>query len=291
MFRDESKGLLLVGTWDDWADAVHFKASPANTDHLANFNERQGYSRRYLGEPDIAAVWERFTGGWPDGLARLQALENAIAGNVAPAVRTMRKRRRLARGPQGNEYDVHAGLQGRLDRAWTRSQVRPHADKTVDVVMPLGVGMRQNAEAVFYGPACGIVVTRLLLAHGYRVRLLAIEYGDMVFMHKTRDTSEIVLIACDYGQTLDMHAASMLAHTGFTRVFLNAIPCFSARLRTRSNLGHAVAPDEQRVRDTLTRAGLRPAERMVMTQSAHKSEGWGVSDATRHVLAMLADVQ
>ena len=292
MFKAEEKGqgCLLVGSFAEFAAGVPpSRRNEGRLDsELAEYQQGGGeVVRRYLGEANVEALAGRMRDGWPEGLARLTDLEQRIAQHAVPALHVTHRRRRLERGPQGNEYDLHAGLQGRHDRAWWRARMRVSQARRVDVVVRLGAFHSQNAEDLLMAPVCALVATRLLIEHGYQVRVLGVAECQRALLSRPKTSARFVVLACDYGRVIDSHVLTMLAHPGFYRWYVGIRGALASRYQVVTNFGYPFPPPEEDIKSWLVEAGLERGDRMIFSPMPGRHEGMTAASAARAVVSML----
>ena len=266
------EGYVIAGTFSEWAAGV-----PAHRKNAADF---QHYVDRYppddpetlqfFGVPSIGKLIDMADKGWAEGVENLQKLEESIRHRVADKLFKIRKRRRLVRRGSGNDYDVHAGLQGRHDKAWTVSESTMHREgavkhgKTVDICMTLGANCGTHASGMFYPAACALVSARILIAAGYHVRMFASWHSYKPFKSGSapRFLQRFVMLS-NYGEMLDMHGASLLSHGGFCRFFVMMFGIFAAPYVYRKGFGQSQRVTYGVMEEGLKTLGMRPGDNVM----------------------------
>lgn len=127
---------------------------------------RFGYN--WLGTMDASVAERRVTRGWKEGADVV--LKNMEDMEVAPP---MNVQRRIVRGDQGDELDIHTVNRGALDRAWSLRK-RRHARGVMAVRLVVQVNLLANmtSRELFCRGAAAVKLTDLLTAAGYNVEIV-----------------------------------------------------------------------------------------------------------------------
>jgi hypothetical protein len=129
---------------------------------------RRGSNLDWVDHTTYAGAAARVHDGWPEGAQRVI---NELANiSVLPPVSI---RRKLSRGDQGDELDIHSVSRGQLDRAWTKRQRREVAvPKVIRLVVQLNLLADTKKETLFYRGAAIVKLADLLVEAGYSVEIV-----------------------------------------------------------------------------------------------------------------------
>lgn len=93
---------------------------------------------------------------------------------VVSLPRALGIRRRKHKSDHGDEFDIHASIQGRHDRAWTRStrELR-HGLGVVRIVADIGGNCDVDAQVLQWRGIAAVVLSDILREAGYSVEIIA----------------------------------------------------------------------------------------------------------------------
>jgi hypothetical protein len=145
------------------------------------------------------------------GVARI---EKATKELTIPAIASIK--RRIVRGPEGDELDMQRVWQGDLDLAWSRAK-RTHVATNARVLLCVFVGAPGGAEAseVAWRGVAALALASALIAAGYTVNVRAIRRARFIApdWREFGEHNVDVTIKGD-SEHLDIHrAASLVAST------------------------------------------------------------------------------
>jgi len=126
----------------------------------------------WWGDWSHAETLELAATGWTEGADRLATV---AAGVEIPPLKSIRRVRRWA--DDGDAYNIHRALGGRLDRAW-RTTARTHAvggRPVVEVSFAMGVNAGADSERAFAAAAAGCVAAMALEQAGYSAGISAVD--------------------------------------------------------------------------------------------------------------------
>ncbi len=184
-------------------------------DNIQNHDNRPELLPQWLGVGSYDAVRRIVREGWPQGVARLDAL----TAEVPPVVGL---RRRPVRGDHGDELDIHAINTGNADRAWTRRQRRVTVGGRANVCIHVHISAAATvkSEALFWRGAAAVKLSDALTEAGYDVEIV----GQLAGVGMNANGPKLGL--CDTftikssGMPLDKNSvASVVCLAGFMRTF------------------------------------------------------------------------
>lgn len=287
-------GYVIAGHYGEWLQGVptHPKNDTTFQDVVQELDGRPSYCESWLGFRTRDGLMALASDGWPEGVRTLREMEETIGAQVASKMLNMRKRRRLRRGAAGNEYDVHAGLQGRHDKAWSASRVVPQHGKSVDVCLTLGAPYTADQSRLFYPAACALVAARILISSGYHVRLFACSQNQGMYVSRSAPDylTEFVMLS-DYGQALDMRAASLMSHGGIFRYYILVHGLMGTPYKARTHLGYAQPANVRSVETALRMMDRTPSEYVLFSPLPGQAQHFTAEDAADYVVRkMLANL-
>lgn len=159
--------------------------------------------------------------GWPAMerrmLAKLDSIELPAA---AQRVEIKRKRRRV-KGDFGNEVDIHAIRQGKLDTAWTRTVMEQRetvGNRLVHVVINMAARSTDYFDDALWAGAAVLRIYEALTSMGKSVAI-TMTSGT----HNRYSTGEMSFVSCrvkNYGEPMDTVKLASLVNLGFYRMYL-----------------------------------------------------------------------
>lgn len=170
-------------------------------------------NRDWYGAATGEEAADRAIQGWPEGAERVRQL---LADVEVPE--PVNIRRKLRRGDQGDELDIHAVYRGALDRAWTRRQRTHHRSRmTVRLALQLGGSKMMSQEEMFWRGAAVAKLTEALEDAGYGVELMCAESTQQGWRG-----DELHQLFClkDAGTPLNLEqVAGVVCNAGFFRTW------------------------------------------------------------------------
>lgn len=124
-----------------------------------------------LGRAPGAVDWLRVR--YPHGAALIDRLRAEL-----PAVELPQVKRALRYGPQGDSYDVHRALRGRVGDAWTSRPRCAGAPRTFTLAVNVGMRAIEEADALACRIAALAAVTDCLEAAGHRAEIWVLNKAD-----------------------------------------------------------------------------------------------------------------
>lgn len=280
-------GYIIAGDFNEWMEGmpVHPKNDSVMRKVLGHLDRHVSYCESWTGFRNLGGLMDLARDGWPEGIETLRDMEEKIGAQVASKMLNMRKRRRLCRGAAGNEYDVHAGLQGRHDKAWRASRVVPQHGRSVDICMSLGAPATAEQSRLFYPAACALVAARVLISAGYHVRLFACWHSGHTYKSGSApETLTKLVMLSDYGQALDMRAASLVSHGGFCRYFILVRGLMATPYKAQTHLGNSLTVKRQCAELALRLVNRTPAEHVLFSPLPGASQHFQAEDAADYVV-------
>lgn len=198
---------------------------------------------------DLAQVKSTLLGGWPEGSNKVQQAGEKLR---LPALKSIRRKVRY--GPQGDELDIHAVRNGRLERAW-RSAPRQLTSGPVRVhlVINMAANCTVKRDDLPWRGAAGLALAKVLTAAGYGVKITA--FSSTMYHDNTQARIFFGATVKEYTQPLNVTAlAGAVAHPSSFRRVGFAMICQQSKGQTSSSLGTAYSPTDAELREAL-RAG------------------------------------
>lgn len=191
--------LDLSGNWRSWKDS-----------QLRGFLRSQTDDTWY-GAPSGEEAADRAVRGWAEGAERVRQM---LADVEAPTPVSVK--RKLRRGDQGDELDIHAVYRGALDRAWSRRQRTHHRSRmTVRLALQVGGSKTMVADEMFWRGAAIAKLTEVLEDAGYGVEVVCAE--------STLQRSNVIhqlFVLKDAGSPLNLdQLAGVVCNAGFFRTW------------------------------------------------------------------------
>ena len=152
--------------------------------------------------------------------------------------------RKRTRGAQGDELDIHAVYQGRLDIAWSRTEriVQDSETKLVTLLIDNEDNSGVSAEDSIWRSACAVLLCRQLEAAGKSVRIIT--YGASEFAFKNDPRAQTVSITIkEYNTSLALSRLAAMSHIGFGRAAGFTAQCLT-NIKTSPHLGRSVRFDK-----------------------------------------------
>ena len=166
MHRTENRKLITL-YYEGVEELIrhHDKPSEANRYHWSSTNGDHGgvkENMRWYGTPSVRDVIPTIRKGHPEAARRMEAMMNRYTLRTPKG---QRHRRRARREAQGDELDIHAVNNGRLDRAWRRSRkvdLKRGRARRITLIFQAGVMAGQDQADLFYTPVAAAVLAQKL---------------------------------------------------------------------------------------------------------------------------------
>lgn len=204
----------------DFLDAVNAPAT-----HADNECHRKQHAEGYSDGGDTwygagcktgSDVARMVSDGWPRGRDRMQKLQESITGiKLTPRDR----RRKIVRRDAGDALDIHRVYSGRLDIAWSRPERQATlGPQRIDLCANMLCSGYEHSDVLFYRGAAAAVLTGMLQAAGYMVRLTVIFGGTNAAGEKV----SCRITVKNHGMPLDITSTSATILPGFFRALGHA---------------------------------------------------------------------
>lgn len=237
-----------------------------------------------------AAVLRRATGGDPwtfDKYGTMDAWRAAmLAGDESGAARVAKfqgavstalvsplsAKRKITRGPQGDEVCPHAILAGRLDRAWTfRRRMVGRAPAPVVILVPMTSNADAGAESFAWRSAVALALAGPMQRAGYRVSIVAAD--AVVGSYSARGAPQFtgVFHRVASGVNLDIPRVSAAMSAPHLRLVTFAVIA-SAPFACYSGLGRAVDEPETYLTMALSAGMVRAGEEVLTVPATLRNE-------------------
>jgi len=260
-----------VHVFDSVADMVAQSNTPAHAAQDPGIVRRimsraSGDDWTYGALKDGATYDHAMLTGWRDALPRIEALAARVAPNVATPLDV---RRKLRRGPEGDELDIHAVNAGNLPRAWSaRRRSLARAPAPIRILCNVIYNCASDGEDFFWRGAVALALVRALRRKGYRTAISGI--GLLVSPYSARGRKSALdyvarFDALRYGEAIDtarlaavLCSPAMLRHTIFRTVLTTPAQVSS---------GFGYAPRDEQTTACIVASGAWPQtveERLVI---------------------------
>jgi hypothetical protein len=186
--------------------------------HPKNIGNRYSTGKSWLGGDceTNADVYKLVEEGWPDGVEEILKLQAEME-----IPEPVSRRRKIKRGWDGNDFDIHAVYSGNINKCWVkRTRQNKRGPQCVSVCVDIGANAGVSASRLFWRGASALVIVDELLKAGYKVEVIAFERCGGVFKSgsaPSRLTVEVVVKDFDAPLELNSLVASC-ALAGFYRV-------------------------------------------------------------------------
>lgn len=179
----------------------------------SSMDQKQRTNESWYGAASPRIAMDRAFKGWPEGAERVRSMMESI--DAPPPVDMKRK---VTRGDQGDELDIHAVYRGGLDRAWSRKRrLHTRARMSVRLVAQMGGSRHMHEEEMFWRGAAVLKLAELLEESGYRVEIVGVSQHHVDGWEHLAYASFIVK---DARAPLDVEqVAGVVCNAGFARTF------------------------------------------------------------------------
>ena len=259
-----------VHVFDSVADMVEQSNVPAHAaqdpDNVRRIMRRDSGDDWTYGKLKDGATYDNaMLTGWTEALPQIEALAARVSPKVAAPLDV---RRKLRRGPEGDELDIHAVNAGNLPKAWTaRKCAMSRAPAPIRILTGVVYNSASDGEDFFWRGAVALALVRALRKKGYRTAISGV--GVMRSPYTTQPRAGLDYAArfdaLRYGEAIDtarlaavLCSPAMLRHTVF-RCVLTTPACV--------NDGFGYAPDDSTVAERIVTCGAWPQtaeERLVI---------------------------
>jgi hypothetical protein len=242
-----------------------------NRAHAASMRERAvGGDHWTFGTYRTLDGWRAaMLAGDAEGAARVARFGDAVASALVSPVST---RRKIARGPQGDEVCPHAILAGRLDRAWTmRRRAVGRAPAPVAILVPMTSNAGADSESFAWRATAALALAGPMVRAGYRVSIIAADCVQRSFIAPTAPRYLCVFHRIASGVTLDVPRVSAalsaphLRHCTFAAIV-------AAPWAITGGLGQAVEDPAQYIGFALSAGIVRAGEEILTIPPSLRDE-------------------
>lgn len=203
---------FIDGEFREWGRGKKLRDSHGD-DEVGTAEKTRQKNLSWFGAEHSAEAAARAFKGWPEGAEQVRSMMSDVD---APPPASLR--RKINRGDQGDELDIHSVYRGSLDRAWTRRRrLNTRSRMSVRLVATIGGSNMQKHEEMFWRGAAVAKLAELLEESGYRVELVG-AHQQFVDGHDTSTYS--TFIVKDAASPLDLEqVAGVLCNAGFARTW------------------------------------------------------------------------
>lgn len=216
-----------------------------------------GQLRKWYGVTTKADLDDAVRSGWES--ARNQMLTNLKSIELPESMTRpeLARRRRRTKGDFGNELDIHAVRNGRMDRAWDRTvkvQEETLGNRLVHLCIKTGsAGWISHEQALWRGAvALRIYEALAMMGKSVAISVFDIGFGGLVNGGTWMTSCKVK----DYGQPLDEGKLAALVSVGFARHYLMEVGAHCGTVDCTAGFGadsddyrlipHAAKEEEQR---------------------------------------------
>jgi len=170
--------------------------------------------KHWLGTETTQEAADRVTKGWPEGAARIFECMSNMEVTAPVSVK-----RKIARGAQGDELDIHCVYRGDLEHAWTsRRRKHTRSQRTVRIVAQTNLLSNVSAEEMFWRGAAIVKLSDALTEAGYGVEIIAALASKRIQGHNVEFLATFPMKHAHDPLDCEM-LAGVLAHAGFHRIY------------------------------------------------------------------------
>lgn len=182
-------------------------------DYLRRYRENAASSDRWLG-CSVGEAEKRVAHGWADGAKQVVSRLGDIEVPMPVSVK-----RRLVRGEQGDELDIHSVYRGDLGHAWSARR-RKHIRNplSVRIVVQCNLLSETRFYELFWRGAAAVKLADLLTAAGYNVEILGTVASSTVQGYPSDFLLTFPLKEANAPLDVEM-LAGVVCNAGFHRVF------------------------------------------------------------------------
>lgn len=195
-----------------------------------------------------ASTYENFEAhmrdGWPALVEKMREMVEALPRIEPLMSKNVKRRRKRVRGDFGNEVDIHAVRQGRLD-AWTKLEHRPkwmQQHKLVHLNINASLYASVTAqEALWRAAACYRIYEGLTAAgHSVAITMGRLVTGLFLDVAYSSNHAQLLYVPIkDYGQNVSDDKLAVMMCAGFYRYYLIEMAGFLCKRKLRSRSGSA----------------------------------------------------
>jgi len=235
--------------------SIHFNslgelmtAKPSNPHNQGNFDYvKTRPATFFLGDMNAEQVIQKAVVGDESLLKMLHKKASRLAQGeyTSTSIETVQKRKRKRiKGAQGDELDIHAVYQGKLDRAWSsRKHVEIDAQASLYTVMiDVGATVAVGVDESMWRAVVAHKVADELITAGKSVRIIVGSGARNVISGSRIVTTDIVVK--NYNEPLSMERLAAMSHAGFHRVFN-----FMARCMVEQNVNQSMGSSFNYLKD------------------------------------------
>lgn len=219
-----------VHVFDSVSDMVEQSNAPAHAaqdpSNVRRILKRGAGDSWTYGELKDGATYDHaMLTGWHAALPRVEALAARVSAHVATPLDV---RRKLRKGPEGDELDIHAVNAGNLHKAWSaRRRTMARAPAPIRVLVNVVYNSASDGEDFFWRGAVALALVRALRKKGYRTAISGIGLLVSPYTATARKGLDYVarFDALRYGEAIDtgrlaavLCSPAMLRHTIFRTV-------------------------------------------------------------------------
>jgi len=213
--------------------------------------------------------------GWHDATARIDQIAASISASVATPLDV---RRKMRRGPSGDELDIHAVLAGNLDRAWSaRRRTVARAPAPIRILCNVVYNSGSDTDDFFWRGACALALVRALRKKGYRTAISGVGLLVRPWANSRRGDYLARFDALRYGEAIDSARLAAILCTSATlrhTMFRTVLTC-----PRQVSSGFGCAPSDAQLSEAVVEYGAFPMlaeERLVIpdVSNARDANAW-----------------
>lgn len=183
------------------------------------------YDRGLGYQPTGDQVTEFILKGHP---AFLENLVPKIARLKPPYVqeaqfRQTKRRRKRVRGDFGNELDIHAVRQGRIDTAWTRTKHElreDHSNRNVHLIINCSLNAVISAQEAEWRTAAAVAVYDELVRLGKSVAIYMVRTSSNMFVGQSSTICTLMVPVKKLGTQISQYHVAAYCSASFTRAVM-----------------------------------------------------------------------
>ena len=225
------------------AELTEARISDANRDTLSAYYADEGGDWWGCSGPTEVDWLTRE--GWPVGV---MALGGLVTGLEARLPRLRHAKRRVHRGAQGDELDVHSIINGNVHRAWRgmKPVEMPGQGRSnrVRIVLQIGAPSYRTSLEMFYGPAAGLVLADRLLKQGRDVEIVGASVAEGLGADDWNMLIKVTLKPFD--RPINIENLAIVCLSGFFRKYMFA--AMASQEKVRPHFGRHVTLEVDHVK-------------------------------------------
>jgi len=263
------------------ASLVAEECAISNLDWMrSSFSSNRGKS--WWGVDTVEEVDRALNYGWPEGTAMMH---EALAVTKTPEVPSIRRKK--ARGPTGDFFDIHRANRGDFQNAWERRERRQALSKTtahITIAVDVCCSASTQAQHAMWRGAAAVAIAEAAIKSGRSVRIVVVAQVENLF--RSPSAPREAAIACEvkaYSQRVstDLLMTFCALPGMFRKQYFKAFAGIGHKVV--SSLGQVQAFDRSQLADSSKMVWI--GNRVLSPEAAQKTVDSAVEMMSKRVMA------